>query len=121
MTEERIEKLKAIGFDFRIQVQHLGSFKDRWNANIAALLEFKAKYGHTYVPARSTKYVPEVDRKLSKFCQHLRTNYRKFQSNDQEVGSTLTEERIKQLEDIGFDFSTQSIPKELRSELFGHK
>ena len=64
-----------------------------WNVNCKSLAEFKELHGHTNVPQKMGH--------LGKWVNNARQEYRK-----KELGrkSSLTKERIKQLDDIGFQW-----------------
>ena len=81
--------------------------EDRWNANIEALSLFKEQHGHVNVPQRPTKLVPNVDHQLGTFCRNLRSQYKYLQNEDTKHLSFLTEERIEQLESMGFVWDTR--------------
>lgn len=69
------------------------STKTRWDANFKSLAEYTELHGHTNVPQKTGQ--------LGKWVNNVRQEYRK-----KELGrkSSLTKERIKQLDDIGFQW-----------------
>ncbi|MDQ3843055.1 MAG: Helicase associated domain protein [Bacteroidota bacterium] len=81
LTEEQIEKLNAIGFEWDF-------LEARWEENFALLLAYKEKYGHCRVP----KTKPETYA-LYVWCNNVRSDYK---------SGTLSAERIKKLESVGF-------------------
>ncbi len=81
LTEEQIEKLNAIGFEWDF-------LEARWEENFALLLAYKEKYGHCRVP----KTKPEAYA-LYVWCNNVRSDYK---------SGTLSAERIKKLESVGF-------------------
>ncbi|GFH61945.1 hypothetical protein CTEN210_18421 [Chaetoceros tenuissimus] len=87
MTEERIEKLKNIGFVWN-------TLKDTWNERFEELKQFKDQYGHCTVPQRN--------KALGIWVNNQRTQY-KLMSNGSK--SQMTEERLEKLEDIGFTWT----------------
>ena len=81
LSDERLERLLGIGFDFDPIASH-------WEAMFQALVAFKDEHGHCNVPG---SYQPNP--KLAKWCSWQRTNKRK---------GRLSEERVGLLEAIGF-------------------
>jgi hypothetical protein len=97
LTQERIQKLDELGFDWAPP-----RTKIRWSAKegkeedisfesrLEQLKNFKEKHGHLNVKRKD-------DRKLAAFCTHMRTE-KKVE------GGSLTEEQIKALDEIGFQW-----------------
>ena len=46
MTDERIGKLKDIGFEMTVEAK----LEDNWNASLAKVVKFKEEHGHCNVP-----------------------------------------------------------------------
>lgn len=88
MTEERLEALNSIQFDWRSRYQML------WEERIEELREYKKKFGTTIVPL-SYKDNP----KLANWVSTQRKNYNLLKEGKP---SAMTSERIKQLDDMGF-------------------
>ena len=65
----------------------------RWDVNCEALAEFKELHGHTNVPQKMGQ--------LGKWVNNARQEYRKKERGNR---SSLTKERIKQLDDMGFNW-----------------
>ena len=90
MTEERIRALNGVDFDW-------DATNASWNALLEQLTEFKVQLGHCLVPYKYSAN-PELGRWVSK--------QRYFMKLYQEgKPSSMTEERIRVLESIGFDWS----------------
>jgi len=88
LSSERIILLESIGFIwFPSEKYNLN-----WEQNFNALLEFKKEHGHCNVPANWQANV-----QLSYWIQNLRSDYKKQKT-------TLTKEKIKRLQEIGFIF-----------------
>ncbi len=85
LSPEQIVKLDQLGFVFDIQKQRALSWEYRYNQ----LLLFKKEHGHTNVPSQHT------NKKLYNWVRTQRI------SKD-----TLSKDRLKQLKDIHFEFST---------------
>lgn len=92
-TEERMKQLAEVGFDFDLKVGK--TFEDR----VEELKEFKAKYGDLHV-AQKYKENPS----LGSWCANMRTAYRRKMQGKPPL-FRITEDRIKILEDLGFEFS----------------
>jgi len=82
VTEDRIKALDELGFDWD---KHK-SFEER----LEELKAFKDKYGHVRVTMRH-------DKSLAPFCAHMRSNRRGIGTK-----MTITEDRIKALDELGF-------------------
>jgi len=90
IAEERIKALDELGFDWEGKNN---SFKER----VEELKAFKEKHGHTRVTKKH-------DKSLSAFCAHMRSARR-----NPGGARTITGDRIKALEDLGFDWGTSTI------------
>jgi len=95
LTSEQIAKLNDLGMDWtvpppkkRVKRQNK-SFDER----IEDLKEYAAKYGHADV-------IPSNDKSLSDFCNNVR-----YARKHPGKGISLTEERITQLEAVGFKWA----------------
>jgi hypothetical protein len=91
MTAERIRELESIGFDW-------GSSQTDWSVRFQQLCEFNAQFGHCLVP-----YQYSANPKLGKWVNTQRGCYRLYQEGKP---SSMTAERIRELESIGFDWGT---------------
>jgi superfamily II DNA or RNA helicase len=80
ITSDRIERLNAIGFQW-------DPFSSAWDKNFAKLLAFKELHGHTNVPSTY------ADKQLKNWVILQRWNRRE---------GTLSPDRVKLLEEIGF-------------------
>jgi len=85
ITEDRIRALDELGFAWGIKNALV---EDR----IEELKTFKAKHGHVRVPVKQ-------DKSLANFCANMRSARRGKGS------MTITEDRIKALDEIGFEWS----------------
>jgi hypothetical protein len=89
LTEDQVQKLSDIGFDFSA-VNRDKTFDDR----VKELVSFKEEYGHCRVPQK-------VNKSLQTWCAKVRKDY-DLHPDERRI---LNEERIKQLEDIGFEWT----------------
>jgi len=87
LTAERIEMLRKVGFVW-------DSHRASWEEKFEELKEFKANNGHCFVPC-----LYNGSTKLSTWIKRQRRQYRNFISKQ---SSTLDEERIRRMEDLGF-------------------
>ncbi|KAL7448201.1 hypothetical protein ACHAWC_000436, partial [Mediolabrus comicus] len=100
LTDERIQQLNGLGFIWVVGKGRGGarskSDADKWNENIAHLVEYKRVNGDCEVPRNC-----EVDDgvKLGTWVANQRYQYRLFQKGQP---SQLTDERIQQLNGLGF-------------------
>ncbi|KAL7572037.1 hypothetical protein ACA910_001690 [Epithemia clementina (nom. ined.)] len=100
LTPERIELLNQLGFTWTIRSRD--SLGESWNQRFIDLKEYKEKYGNCLVPSR---YPPNPE--LGVWVGTQRTQYRLYQKakeSGQHVNgaSAMNEERIRQLEELGF-------------------
>ena len=95
MIEERIRELESIGFDWGTTKTDLVSI---WSVRFQQLREYKVQSGHCLVP-----YQYSANPKLGKWVSNQRSSYRSYQEGKP---NSITEERIRELESIGFDWAT---------------
>ena len=97
LTPEMIQQLNDAGFKWRLS----RTFDERF----AELMKFKEKFDHCNVPQKkSGEY-----QSLGKWCNHLRTAYKKIQKRETQHRK-LTPENIRKLEDAGFKWSLALSP-----------
>mmetsp|Transcript_6594 Transcript_6594/g.12541 ORF Transcript_6594/g.12541 Transcript_6594/m.12541 type:complete len:1008 (-) Transcript_6594:383-3406(-) len=94
MNQSKIDSLNAIGF-----VWSLRESKRPWNDWIEELRKYKAEHGNVDVPLKYEKNVP-----LGAFVNNQRSEYRKLKRGDP---SSMTEEKIRDLESLGFQWSVR--------------
>lgn len=98
LTEERISLLKAIGFTWTIRSRD--TFGESWNQRFEELKVFKRLHGHCLVPSR----YPESP-ELGVWVGTQRTQYRLYMKGKESTSSAISsmnEDRIRALEDLGF-------------------
>ena len=88
MTQERINKLEALGFVWN-------ALEAQWNSNFELLLQYKEDKGDCLVP--QNHQIDDVA--LGKWVDNQRQEYRKLQEGKPSV---MTQERIDKLEALGF-------------------
>ncbi|KAL7541910.1 hypothetical protein ACHAXR_011358, partial [Thalassiosira sp. AJA248-18] len=86
MTDNRIARLQSIGFIFNL-LEYI------WDEQFAALQRYKNEHGHCLVPAKYSE-----DPQLGNWVIKQRANAK---------AGTLTDDRLKRLECIGFLFDVQ--------------
>ena len=97
MTEERVEKLESVGFQWSL-------LKDLWNERFEELKEYKAEHGHCNVPYRN-----ESNKALGIWVYRQRHQYKKMLEGSH---SHMTRERMTMLENIGFEWKLKkNVPK----------
>ena len=87
ITKERIEMLNSIGFDWN-------PWESKWNMRVDDLIKYKRENGDCLVPVNYEKNL-----KLGRWVSTQRKYYRLYQEGKP---TRISEERIKQLSDIGF-------------------
>ena len=101
ITLERITKLEAIGFEWEVP-REVGSYnavsQAKWESKFDHLQQYKQQYGDCRVPVQ---FETEDGTKLGTWVQRQRTEYRKRAKGQ---SSSMTEERIAKLEEIGFEW-----------------
>lgn len=90
MTEERFRKLTKIGMVWYVKGP------DQWQERFEDLRQYQRRFGHTNVPSRY-----EPDRMLGRWVSSQRIQY-KFRQEGKH--SYLTDERIRALNSLGFDW-----------------
>jgi len=119
MTEDKIQALKEIGFQW--SMREIGNGNSSWDKWLEQLRAYKDEHGDTDVALKYPK-----NPCLGAFVNRQRTEYRKMQQGAQ---SSLTEERIKSLDELGFKWQMrvsrtpwEQRVKELREfkEVHGH-
>ena len=95
MTQERIDQLNSVGFDW-------GTANTGWEGHFQKLVQFKESHGHCRVPYNHS--VDDV--KLGIWVMDQRQCYRK---NLKGRNSPMSQERIDQLNSVGFDWGAASI------------
>ena len=85
----RIAALNEIGFVWDIKER-------KWMDKYNSLAQYKRLHGHCRISGRENK-------DLSEWARRQRYQYSRMRKNE---SSTLTEERVRMLEEIGFEFET---------------
>mmetsp|Transcript_27802 Transcript_27802/g.43734 ORF Transcript_27802/g.43734 Transcript_27802/m.43734 type:complete len:752 (-) Transcript_27802:44-2299(-) len=119
MTEDKVQALKKIGFKW--SMREGGNGNGNWDNWLKQLRAYKDEHGDTDVPLKYPK-----NSALGAFVNRQRTEHRKLQ---QGIHSSLTEERINSLNELGFKWQMrvsrtpwEQRLKELREfkEVHGH-
>ncbi len=100
LSDERIQRLKRIGFDFSFKA--VPSFDERF----AELMQFKKKFGHCNVPfgrkLENGRYYS-----LGNWSYNIRSSVIAMKEG-KDVKCRLSESDIRRLEEVGFDFVIQN-------------
>ena len=96
MTKDRIAKLNKIGF-----VWDASQDNKTWNKRYQELKRFKRKYGD--LPTITNPFMDDSNAKLYNWIIAQRTQYKALMKGEK---SSMTEQRIKKLEQIGFIFTS---------------
>jgi len=94
LTQERIDKLEALGFKFFVGK---GKSSRSWDAFYDAAKVFRDRYGHTHIPLCYPN-----DPKLGRWAYQQRLNY--FKRKNGQGSNDVTKKRLARLEKIGFAF-----------------
>jgi len=89
MTQERVDKLNALGFNW-------GNEQIPWGTRYAQLKKYSNEHGDSNVPQKFSG-IPG----LGKWVNNQRTYYKYFQEGRKDCMG-MTPERIRRLESIGF-------------------
>eukprot|EP00985_Skeletonema_marinoi_P016979 scaffold9241_cov135-Skeletonema_marinoi.AAC.2 len=89
LTDERLERLQSIGFRW---AKRRGQV--RWDEKYGELIQYAAKFGNCHVP---TKY--KENTALGRWVSTQRAEYKTFCKGEK---SSLTAEKIRRLDSIGF-------------------
>eukprot|EP00816_Leptocylindrus_hargravesii_P003939 CAMPEP_0196825058 /NCGR_PEP_ID=MMETSP1362-20130617/92836_1 /TAXON_ID=163516 /ORGANISM="Leptocylindrus danicus, Strain CCMP1856" /LENGTH=227 /DNA_ID=CAMNT_0042205429 /DNA_START=275 /DNA_END=958 /DNA_ORIENTATION=+ len=92
MTDERVQKLESIGFQWSMRGDKTP--ENMWDTRFHELEAYKAKHGHSNVPFRLGK--------LGRWASMQRRQHRLFKEGK---SSHMTDERVQRLESIGFRWS----------------
>jgi len=115
ITEERILELETIGFAWEVG-KHEGQFTtndELWNQRIEELKEYKEKHGNCNVPQ-----VYPANKPLGEWVKTQRKHYRLKQQGKK---SSMTEERILELEDVGFVWKVGTADNARNDELWNQR
>eukprot|EP00984_Skeletonema_dohrnii_P008826 scaffold3288_cov56-Skeletonema_dohrnii-CCMP3373.AAC.1 len=91
LTDERVAQLEEAGFNWGVNIS--------WEDSFAKLVAYKEQHGDTNVPQSYE------DQHLANWVMTTRAQYRKMQQGEH---SPLTDERVAQLEEAGFNWGSQN-------------
>mmetsp|Transcript_50172 Transcript_50172/g.74481 ORF Transcript_50172/g.74481 Transcript_50172/m.74481 type:complete len:326 (+) Transcript_50172:314-1291(+) len=94
-TEEQVRLLDNIAFNW-VPCQAKMNIEKQWKLQIATLEQYRAQHGHCRVPMRYE------DRTLAGWVERVR---RLYHEKERGLKSTLTQDKIDQLTNMGFEFS----------------
>lgn len=94
LSEDRLKKLTDIGFNIHQGKKKAAAPFDPWHTRILELKAFKEAHGHTDVPRSYS-----LNHALALWTRNQRLA---------KIEGTLSEDQIKALEDVGFDFTAKS-------------
>ena len=91
LPQDRIDRLEEIGFQWGIKLT--------FEKHYSELIAFKEDFGHCDVPQRCAN-----NPSLGAWCNNMRTAYKKIQKKGMKSNRNLSQDRIKRLDDIGFQW-----------------
>jgi len=100
ITEDRVKALDELGFDWG-DTTKASSVEER----IEELKAFKEKHGHVHVTVKH-------DKSLGMFCKNMRSARRGTKK-----GAVITEDRIKALDELGFDWGGKTKNKSFEERI----
>lgn len=89
---------------FDLHKNEMNASDRAWDSQFNQMLSFKNEYGHVNVPQLPPAKVKQKYPHLSNFCKTQRFHYMNQFRADNKHLHLLTEERIKLLESVGFEF-----------------
>jgi Helicase associated domain len=98
LTPERKQKLDELGFVWSLRTKRI---EDHWDTMFRQLVAYKEQHGDCLVPSRY-----EANLKLAKWVETQRQESRKA-SDGRSTNPRLTEDRIRRLESIGFEWKVK--------------
>lgn len=103
LTDKRIDQLNELGFTWAVRARD--SLGESWSQRLKELQQYKKQYGDCLVPAR---YPPNPE--LGIWIGTQRTQYRLYMKAKEEGKqisnmTLMTEERLQQLNELGFVFN----------------
>jgi len=102
ITQERIEKLKAVGLDFNDTMQK--RYEAQWQSKLELLREYREQHGHCRVP--HSYAINGV--KLGNWLNYLRTEYKKHSGGKP---AKISQERINALNAIGLEWFPRNLTR----------
>ena len=91
ITQERVNKLDAVGFSWKAESPQYKFDETKWDAKLQALMAYKKKHGDCLVPRKH----PE----LGGWVNNQRSAFEYFTTNKK---SKITQERVNKLDAVGF-------------------
>jgi len=102
ITEDRIKALDELGFTWEDKRRPVWRDKNKsFEGRIEELKAFKEKHGHVRVTGKE-------DQNIASFCGNIISAHR-----NPGTGMTITEDRIKALDELGFDGHPQGNKKKI--------
>ena len=108
LSQDRIERLEAIGFQWRLKVI---DYDEAFEQRCCDLKAFKSEFGHCDVP-----YTYSADPVLGQWCTMIRYNYNLIQQG-KKPRINLSQDRIDRLNEVGFEWKVKVI-KTYRQKTF---
>jgi hypothetical protein len=100
LSDEREDILNRVGFVY-------DSHKATWSDHFQTLEAIALRQGHCTVPPN----VARDNSSLITWMKHQRRQYKRYQAG---LDSTMTEDRIRNLESIGFDWDPRNLNRILK-------
>lgn len=101
MTLKHVEALDNLGFAWEVYGGRVA-----WNDRVEQLRQFIREHGHSYIPRKGSTC--GRNKVLANFTMKMRRDYKLLKEGKH---SSMTAERIRKLEEIGFTFETKPPPR----------
>ena len=105
LSAEEVSRLEDVGFEFEGASVRQSRREEKWNKRYEELVEYKKKYGHCSVPYSKNSRTRKIKSKefdaLANWVSTQRTRY----NNLQKGSKPLTEEEIRLLQELGFEWN----------------
>ena len=112
MTEEQFKKLNGIGFDFgKVKCNSNKEPLEDWKQNYRSYSQNKKKFGNDNIPSKDKQWGYEQRRRYN--CLKL--------DNNHGIVRMMSQEKVKLLEKIEFDFTKKHVRIQLAQEMAAKK
>jgi hypothetical protein len=106
INDAQVKQLEAIGFEWETGRPLV--IRDSFDEKLKELKEFREKHGHTNVP---------TNHHLSWWCYRIKASHKQWSKGDINAQG-LTDERVKRLEELGFEWNLRRSKKEYMERKF---
>lgn len=113
MRADRFDALTSVGIRLvEHQRDRRVEFELSWEKQFQRLLEFRQKHGHVNVPKKNTEKKNQEDHSLADWVVSQREHYRRQKDPTVRNSGRITQDRIQQLDAVGFDWTASYVQEE---------